>query len=397
MLCARSIAAVQARASRPHRASLVARAAAGGTVAVLVGVAALVVAPALSSEDTAAPPGLSGEDPTPPPAAPPTRARVADSRQLLIDQADLDALPTSGKPWRALKQTADGDLGDPDLEDQDNTNAGQTLAAALVYARTREEGYRDDVVEQLEQLPDLDLDDARVLSVARQLAGYAIAADLVGYREPELVEFLDEMRTRDLGNHGRWTSLTQTSEETANNWGTWALTSRLALSRYVGDERDVERAAEVFRGFLGDRAAYAGFSPTDGFDPDWVCGDPEEWVPINPAGCGDRSGAAVEDVSRSRDPYPEVDGNGLQYSWEVLSAITMTAVLLEQAGYEDVYDWSDQAILRAAEFVERHDGFPSEYGITQYVAWSLNKAYDEDLPTEPAGYGRQFGYTDWLP
>lgn len=363
-----------------RRTTSVARAAALGTV--LVGIAAVVVAPALSGEDT---------------AAPPTRVRVADSRQLVIGQADLDALPTTGAAWRALRETADGDLGDPDLEDQDNTNAGQTLAAALVYARTREDRYRDDVVAQLEQLPDLALGDARVLSVARQLGGYAVAADLVDYREPELLQFLDEMRTRDLGNHGRWTALTQTSEETANNWGAWALTTRIALSRYVGDERDVERAAEVFRGFLGDRAAYAGFQPTDGFDPDWVCGDPADWVPINPDGCGDRSGAAVEDVSRSRDPYPEVDENGLQYSWEVLAAITMTAVLLEQAGYEDVYDWSDRAILRAAEFVERHDGFPSEYGTTQYVAWSLNKAYAVDLPTEPAGYGRQFGYTDWLP
>lgn len=381
---------MQARTSRPHRATSVARAAAVGTAAVLVGVAALVIAPALSSED---PRALPGEGP----AAAPAPTRVADSRQLLIDQADLAALPTSGPAWRALRATATDDLGDPDLEDQDNTNAGQTLAAALAYARTGDDAYRNDVVEQLEQLPDLPLGDARVLSVARQLGGYAIAADVIGYRDPELLEFMDEMRTRDLGNHGRWTSLTQTSEDTANNWGTWALTTRIALSRYVGDERDVEEAAKVFRGFLGDREAYAGFSPTDGFDPDWVCGDPEEWVPINPAGCGDRSGAAVEDVSRSRDPYPEVDGNGLQYSWEVLSAITMTAVLLEQAGYEDVYDWSDQAILRAAEFVERHDGFPSEYGITQYVAWSLNKAYDEDLPTEPAGYGRQFGYTDWLP
>jgi len=326
-----------------------------------------------------------------------SRPPVAGSRHLLIDPAALDALPTRGPAWRALLDTASGDLGDPDLEDQDNTNAGQTLAAALVYARTREEPFRERVVEQLEQLPELSLDDARVLSIARQLGGYAISADLVGYREPEFVEFMADVRTRDIGNHGRWTTLVQTSEDTANNWGTWALASRIALSLYVDDRADVERAADVFRGFLGDREAYAGFQPTDAFEEGWVCGDPETWVPINPAGCGERSGAAVEDISRTRGPYPEVDGQGLQYSWEVLAGITMTAVLLEEAGYDDVYDWSDGAILRAAEFVERHDGFPSKYASTQYVAWSLNRAYDTDLPAKPAGYGRQFGYTDWLP
>jgi hypothetical protein len=353
---------------------------------------AFVVAPALSDEGgvTVA---LSDEEGS----TSSSRALVRDSRHLLLDADELAALPTTGRAWEAVLETASGDLGDPDLEDQDNTNAGQTLAAALVYARTRDDAFRDRVVDQLEQLPELSLEDARVLSVARQIGGYALSADLVGYRDPELVEFLSEIRSRDLGNHGRWTSLAQTSEDTANNWGTWALASRVAVSGYLGDTEDVEEAAEVFRGFLGDRDAYSGFQPTRAFDETYVCGDPDDWVPINPADCDELSGAAVEDISRSRGPWPEVTGNGLQYSWEVLASITMTAVLLEQAGYEDVYDWSDQAILRAAQFVERQDGFPAKYSTTQYVAWSLNKAYDEDLPTEPAGFGRQFGYTDWLP
>jgi hypothetical protein len=43
------------------------------------------------------------------------------------------------------------------------------------------------VISQPQVLPTVSLADARVLSISRQIGGYAIAADLVGYRDPALV------------------------------------------------------------------------------------------------------------------------------------------------------------------------------------------------------------------
>jgi hypothetical protein len=34
--------------------------------------------------------------------------------------------------------------------------------------------------------------------------------------------------------------------------------------------------------------------------------------------------------------------------------------------------------------------------VNQYVPWQLNFRFGLRLPTLPAGYGRIFGYTDWL-
>ena len=315
---------------------------------------------------------------------------------LTIDRATLLALPTSGIAWNNLLAVANADLGTVNLADQDNENAGRTLAAALVYARTNEPAYRDKVVAQLRVVPTAPLGSAQVLSVARQIAGYVTAADMIGYRDSAFVSFISSIRTYNIGNQSRWYAITQTSEDTSSNWGAWALASRIAASQYLGDSADVARAATTFRGFLGDRSAHT-FKPTTDFDPTWVCGDPASWVPINPAGCGDKDGAMVEDISRSAGTYPTVDDVGRTYSWEALGGATLSAKLLSRAGYPDVYSWSNKALLRAADFLQRHGGYAPLYTTNQYIPWSINRAYGVDLgPLNPAGLGRQYGFTDWL-
>ena len=304
----------------------------------------------------------------------------------------------SGSGWTTLLNTANGSMGSVDLSNQDNISAGRVLAAALVYGRTGQTSYRDKVVAQLKNVNATTLPNARVLSVGRQMAGYAMAAALVDYREPGFVSFMSGMRTRYIGNHGRWVNLTQTSEDTANNWGAWAMSSRIALDAYVGDRTDLARAAKVFRGFLGDRSAYAGFTHTGEFDSTWVCGSAASWVPINPAGCGDKSGAVVEDISRSGGSYPSVDDTGRTYSWETIGGAMLSAQVLATHGYPDVFSWSDKALLRAAQFEQSHGGYKPLYTINQYIPWSVNNAYGVNLGpiSSTAGFGRQFGFTDWL-
>jgi hypothetical protein len=314
---------------------------------------------------------------------------------VLASASELVSRPTSGPAWNALLATANQRSGSVDLADQDSTHAALTLASALVYARTGDSAQRSHVLSVLQQLPGSSLSGARVLSVSRQLAGYVLAADLIGYHEAGFRSWVGGMRTQDIGNHGRWTTITYTSEDSANNWGAWAMSTRIAISAYLGDTADLQRTAAVFRGFTGERSAYAGFRPTNDFDPGWACS--EAWVPINPAGCGDKSGAIVEDISRSAGSYPAVDDTGLTYSWEVLGGATLSARLLERAGYGDVWQWGDRALLRAALFLRDNGGFAPRYSVNQYIPHEINAAYGTNIgPVGGAGYGRQFGFTDWL-
>ena len=121
-------------------------------------------------------------------------------------------------------------------------------------------------------------------------------------------------------------------------------------------------------------------------------------MPINPAGCGDRDGAAVEDISRSAGSYPAFDETGLKYSWEVLGGVTLTRQAALAAPATPTSGWSDRAILRAAEFLARNGGYARRRTASPAHTWMINNAYGTTSdPTNPAGYGRQFGFTDWLP
>lgn len=386
---------------RPRLARVVVAGLAG--VVVLAGTLVAVSAVS-SSPDQGASVGTETETgtgtetaPAPAPSAPeqpePSSGRVPGA---LTTAEELRSLPTSGAAWEALLAAATSRADEVDLSDEDSRHAAETLASALVFARTGDTEQRDQVISVLAELPDASMSGARVLSVGRQLGGYALAADLVGYRDPVFTAWIGGMRTEDLGGHGRWKSISATSEDSANNWGAWAMATRIAISSYLRDDSDLERAAEVFRGFTGEPGAYSDFRRTDDFDRTWACGD-DDWVPINPASCGDRGGAIVEDISRSSGSYPEVDGEGLMYSWEVLGGATLSARLLERSGYGDVWSWGDQALLRAAQFLEDHGGYPPEYSDLQYIPHEINVAYGVSLgPVEPAGYGRQFGFSDWL-
>ena len=101
-----------------------------------------------------------------------------------------------------------------------------------------------------------------ILSLGRQLGAYVLAADfadLSGADDERFRAWLDDIRTRELGGHGRWTHWVGTHEDAPNNWGSFTGASRIAASLYLGDTDDVQRAAQVLRGFLGDRSAWDRF------------------------------------------------------------------------------------------------------------------------------------------
>src|SRR5690606_29076598 len=105
-------------------------------------------------------------------------------------------------------------------------------------------GYRDDVLDALEQIADLKKYEGRALALGRELGAYVMAADLVDLQEVD--EALDERFREALD----WLRRTRTSsgpkslidchERRPNNWGAHCGASRIAVAIYLGDREDLE-------------------------------------------------------------------------------------------------------------------------------------------------------------
>jgi hypothetical protein len=338
---------------------------------------------------TATPAATATPKPTATPA--PTNAPAPAAGTILVDRATLMALPTSGTAWSALKARADLAAGSPNLSNQDDPNDVTALAKALVYARTGDTRYRDQVVSMLKGAVGTEYP-GDALGIARGVAPLVLAADLVGWRDPAWMSWLSKLRTWP--NPDRAFSLVSMHEKRPNNWGTHAGAGRIAADLYLGDMTDLARAAAVFRGYLGDRSAYAGF--TYGDDMSWH-GNPLVPVGINPKGAsigGYILDGIIGDDMRRGGSRPVVGSDGVMYTWEALQGTLLQAELLRRAGYP-AWEWQDRAILRA--FTRIHIlGYPAA-GDDRWQPWLLNRRYGTTFPqsttTTP---GKSFGYADWL-
>ena len=360
--------------------------------------------------------------PTPTPTVVPTPTPTPPSGDgyMIITEAQLMALPTSGDPYLFMKSYADATFPGVDLCNQDNFNAVYTFAAALMYARTGQTSYRDKVVAQLNVIANKTPSDIindpynptnHVLAVSRQVAGYVISADLVGYRDPGFVDFVDWIRYTNIGTHARWQSLEGCVKNACANWSAWCMASLTACNVYLGDTAKLTELNYLMTAITtGSRAAYASacgspewgdwFQKTADWDASY-CHDSVNWFTINPASAGAKSGIIVEDLSRETGAYPniEVDGPGLSYSWETMGGWMLAARIFYYAGYTDIYSRGDQAFLRAAQFLYNlnlHGGYPPEYEACQHTPWMVYKAYGQLQPSFTSSRGRQYGFADWL-
>jgi hypothetical protein len=234
-------------------------------------------------------------------------------------------------------------------------------------------------------------DSGRTLALGRNLIGYVIAADLVGLPfVADLVfsAWLDGVRTEDLD--GR--TLISTHEDRPNNWGTHAGASRMAAALYLGDTEDFEAAATVFRGWLGDRDAYAGFE----YGELWWQADPQEPVGINPEGStiqGYPVDGVLPDDQRRGGPF-EWPPPAENYVYEALQGAIAAAVILDRQG-RDVFEWEDRALLRAYRWLHDHPDFPAQ-GDDTWQPHLVNYHYGTLFPAPvPSHHGKNVGWTDW--
>jgi hypothetical protein len=310
---------------------------------------------------------------------------------IWIGAAEIRALPTSGPAWQALLAEAEEPLTAPNLSDQDDLADTRVLAKALAYARTGDERYRREVIAAVAAAQGTERG-GRVLALARNLLGYVVAADLVGLPASEDRAFrawLDGVRSAELDG----ATLVSTHEKRPNNWGTHAGASRLAAALYLGDREDLCRAARVFRGWLGDRSAYAGFR--FGEDRSWHA-DPGRPVGVNPAGAT-RDGHSIDGVmpddQRRAGPFawPPPTTN---YAYGALQGALAQAVILDRQGF-DVWQWQDQALRRAFAWLHDEARFPARDDDT-WQPHLVNQAYGTSFPAPlPTRPGKNVGFTDW--
>lgn len=313
---------------------------------------------------------------------------------IWLDADELAALPTVGPAWDYLKATADQPTTMPDLSDQDCDANVRVLAKALVYARTGQASYRAEVVDALRIITHYNTEaGGRTLALGRELVAYVIAADLIdlGDADAELdAQFRTKLRallTKSLDG----LTLQSTHEERPNNWGTHAGASRVAVAIYLGDSAELERAAAVFHGWLGNRAAYSGFSYGD---LSWQA-DPANPVGVNSLGAAkdghNIDGALPEEMRRGGAfQWPPVPTG---YPWEALQGALVQAELLQRAGYP-AWEWEDRALLRAVEFLYGIGWTPT--GDDEWQVWLINRAYGVDYATNTTALpGKNIGWTSW--
>ncbi|NUM65113.1 hypothetical protein HUU39_07515 [candidate division KSB1 bacterium] len=175
-------------------------------------------------------------------------------------------------------------------------------------------------------------------------------------------------------------------------FATHAGASRAAIAAYLGDRAELDRVAQVFKGWLGDRSAYAGF--TFG-DLSWQA-DTAHPVAINPKGAlknGRNIDGVLPDDQRRGGPFrwPPPQEN---YVYEALQGALVQAVILHRAGYP-VWEWQDQALLRAFVWLHAQANFPAT-GDDSWQTHLINHFYHTDFPAPvPSRPGKNAGWTDW--
>ncbi|HET6582408.1 MAG TPA: alginate lyase family protein [Nannocystaceae bacterium] len=313
---------------------------------------------------------------------------VADG--IWISTDEIAALPTEGEAWESLLEHAMASPGIPNLSDQDQDDNIEVLARAFVCVRLADDAMCETVRTAVVAAMGSE-DGGRTLALGRELFAYIVAAELVGLSEADdaaFREWLAGVVVEELD--GR--TLVSTHEDRPNNWGTHAGASRLAAAIYLDDQAAIDRCADEFHGWLGARDVYAEFEYGE---LDWQA-DASAPVGINPVGAmrdGHSIDGVIPDDQRRAGGFtwPPPQEN---YVYGALEGALVQAAVLHRRGYP-AFDWEDQALLRAVEWLHDEADYPAE-GDDTWQPHVVNYFYGTDFPAPiPAATGKNVAYTDW--
>lgn len=345
---------------------------------------------------------------------------------------NLTTSPSNASPWLV----------------NDSGNAAEAIAAAQVYARTGDTAYKTKVenccryligTEEGPHTADNGSSGTQdyFLATVRQLAGWVLAADLVGmnpaatgtrsgWTTTEWSAWLLSLRTKVVGSSSEsYKNNIVGAGLNASNWGAWNMAARAALNVYVHRHGTVAQQTSAlddltlmvdrFKLYTGEIFTGTKWTKTGSFNTSWACltdlPSTVDFTPINRSVCGALlDGVIVEDVSRSVSAYTgatngsDWDNASIDYSWHALGAVCVAAQILDRHGY-DAWNWGSQALKRSADrfqrlATEKGDAtIASGRGRTSqsFVTWMLNKAYGTSYPTVATNADpHSVSWTDWL-
>ena len=332
--------------------------------------------------------------PTPTPAPPPPVGQNA----IWLSRSEIQALPNSGSAWSNVLSHANTSVSTPDLQqrDSDNTN---TYAKALVYAKTGDAKYAQEVRQILEKIIGTE-SGSDILAVLRNAEAYVIAADVIDLKsydsafDQRFRNWLQQMRTAT--SSGPCASIVQCHEKRPNNFGGHAFASRVAIARYLGDTIDLNKAIDIHKAWLGMPGVSHTFS-WGGLD--WQS-DASKPVGINPPG-STKQGQSIDGVF----PDDQRRAGGFtwpppceNYVWGAIQGYATGTELLHRAGYP-AWDWQNQAIRRAMTWLHSSSVKSQDWckasGDDGWAPYLINKRYGTNFPATSGSIGKNMGFTDW--
>jgi hypothetical protein len=295
------------------------------------------------------------------------------ARAVWISKAELDALPMSGTAWSGsgeLKSIADASWRVQGVEVYSKQRyAKEVMAGALVFARMypdpAAEAYRTKVVQAIRTvIARPDDRGSNITGVNRFIGSWAIIADLINLPahdpalDTQLRAWLNHKLDMQLESSGK-TVRTQITH--ANNHGSWATFSVAAVAAYTGDRSTLDLLATRYRRWLGNTSASYTLKWTDAQSFQVNPNNSATWVGINPKGAvrdgHNFDGIQPSDLNRGTpETYnPAAFPNSAvshRYPETSLHGVVGAVLILHRAGYTDLVDASDQAILRAAKWIK---------------------------------------------
>jgi hypothetical protein len=315
-----------------------------------------------------------------------------------LSQAEIMRLPTSGAAWDKMKNAANSNWGSACLYDNNCMHDVNTLAGALVAARTGDAAMRAKAISGLRSAMGSSL--SRALELSRGLQTYIIAADILGYHDPAFEAWVRNMITTNVQGHSG-VGVLGTATNSPNNWGGHARASLAAAAVYLNDASYMQQVVVAYKAFIG-------ISPSSKMvytDTTWHA-DPSNKAGVNRIGATisgkNVSGALPEDWRRADLNYnwlPTATG----YMWEGMQGYVVTAVILARAG-QVPFNAGDDAVVRSMDILygtgEAAHNSPvfknPATGDDTWIPWVVNKYAGTDYPTQPANPGKNMGWTDWM-
>lgn len=330
------------------------------------------------------------------------------SKGIWITREEIAALPTTGTSWEAVKKAADGDVGPITLRELHDLDDVKTYARALVAVRLGLTGlgksYRDQVIASVMACIGTEGGTEGVLSLSRNLPAVVIAADLVGLpadKDAIFRPWLDQVGSKTIDGD----TLISIRARRPNNWGTQAGFALGCRALYLAKDlsnpedpavKDLLLGLKIHRGWLGDRASYAGFSYGD---LSWQC-DSSKPVGINPKGCTieghPMDGGLPEELRRAslEFDWPPPKEN---YCYTALEGALCWHYLLFRWVDPKILDAQDRAVLRAYRWLYEVAQFPPT-GNDTWQPFLVNYLFGAGTLTTvapPAQTGKSIGYTCW--